>query len=113
MGAVVDRAQGGGLESMSRSMRSRPPPFPQSSTASLEAQDISTTPPPAPAPNNPSAPPPPMLPCLDVCRSAGWRVGSSDQILGFDCGGQQWVLEVVFPTGPHASVTSWWTRRHR
>jgi hypothetical protein len=27
-------------------------------------------------------------------RSAGFRVGYSDQILGFDCGGQQWVLEV-------------------
>ncbi len=27
-------------------------------------------------------------------RSAGTRVGYSDEILGFDCGGQQWVLEV-------------------
>ena len=27
-------------------------------------------------------------------RSSGVRVGWSDQILGFDCGGQQWVYEV-------------------
>lgn len=27
-------------------------------------------------------------------RSAGVRVGYSDEILGFDCGGQQWVMEV-------------------
>lgn len=32
-------------------------------------------------------------------RSAGVRVGWSDEILGFDCGGQQWVLEVAFPSG--------------
>lgn len=32
-------------------------------------------------------------------RSEGYRVGWSDQILGFDCGGEQWVLEVAFPTG--------------
>jgi L-galactono-1,4-lactone dehydrogenase len=32
-------------------------------------------------------------------RSRGFRVGWSDEILGFDCGGQQWVLEVAFPTG--------------
>ncbi|KAL3136486.1 hypothetical protein ABBQ38_005740 [Trebouxia sp. C0009 RCD-2024] len=32
-------------------------------------------------------------------RSEGYRVGWSDQMLGFDCGGQQWVLEVAFPTG--------------
>ncbi len=32
-------------------------------------------------------------------RSEGYRVGWSDQLLGFDCGGQQWVLEVAFPTG--------------
>ena len=32
-------------------------------------------------------------------RSEGYRVGRSDQILGFDCGGEQWVLEVAFPTG--------------
>ena len=27
-------------------------------------------------------------------RSGGVRLGWSDEILGFDCGGQQWVLEV-------------------
>jgi L-galactono-1,4-lactone dehydrogenase len=32
-------------------------------------------------------------------RSSGVRVGWSDEILGFDCGGQQWVLEVAFPIG--------------
>jgi L-galactono-1,4-lactone dehydrogenase len=32
-------------------------------------------------------------------RSRGFRIGWSDEILGFDCGGQQWVLEVAFPTG--------------
>ena len=32
-------------------------------------------------------------------KSSGVRVGWSDQILGFDCGGQQWVLEVAFPMG--------------
>ena len=32
-------------------------------------------------------------------RSAGVRVDWSDQILGFDCGGQQHVLEVAFPAG--------------
>ncbi|EIE19735.1 L-galactono-1,4-lactone dehydrogenase-like protein [Coccomyxa subellipsoidea C-169] len=32
-------------------------------------------------------------------RSEGYRVGWSDEILGFDCGGEQWVLEVAFPTG--------------
>jgi hypothetical protein len=32
-------------------------------------------------------------------RSEGFRTGWSDQLLGFDCGGQQWVLEVAFPTG--------------
>jgi L-galactono-1,4-lactone dehydrogenase len=31
-------------------------------------------------------------------RNSGHRVGWSDEILGFDCGGQQWVLEVAFPT---------------
>ncbi|GFR43860.1 hypothetical protein Agub_g4987, partial [Astrephomene gubernaculifera] len=30
-------------------------------------------------------------------RSAGVRVGYSDEVLGFDCGGQQWVMEVAFP----------------
>ena len=32
-------------------------------------------------------------------RSHGTRVDWSDQILGFDCGGQQHVLEVAFPCG--------------
>lgn len=32
-------------------------------------------------------------------RSEGYRMGWSDQLLGFDCGGEQWVLEVAFPTG--------------
>jgi L-galactono-1,4-lactone dehydrogenase len=27
-------------------------------------------------------------------RSSGVRSGWSDEILGFDCGGQQWVMEV-------------------
>ncbi|GIL70539.1 hypothetical protein Vretimale_3672 [Volvox reticuliferus] len=30
-------------------------------------------------------------------RSSGVRVGYSDELLSFDCGGQQWVLEVAFP----------------
>ncbi|KAG2498500.1 hypothetical protein HYH03_003751 [Edaphochlamys debaryana] len=33
-------------------------------------------------------------------KSSGARVGWSDDILGFDCGGQQWVLEVAFPVAP-------------
>lgn len=32
-------------------------------------------------------------------RCEGTRVGWSDELLGFDCGGQQWVLETAFPTG--------------
>lgn len=32
-------------------------------------------------------------------RSAGFRADDSTKILGFDCGGAQWVLEVVFPIG--------------
>lgn len=32
-------------------------------------------------------------------RCEGTRVGWSDELLGFDCGGQQWVLEVAFPAG--------------
>jgi len=31
--------------------------------------------------------------------------GKSDEILGFDCGGQQWVLEMAFPTGTLAEPT--------
>jgi len=37
--------------------------------------------------------------------SQGTRVGRSDEILGFDCGGQQWVLEMAFPTGTLESPT--------
>lgn len=32
-------------------------------------------------------------------RSAGFRADDSTKILGFDCGGAQWVLEVCFPIG--------------
>lgn len=32
-------------------------------------------------------------------RSQGTRVDYSDRILGFECGGQQWVNEVSFPVG--------------
>ena len=32
-------------------------------------------------------------------KSEGYRMGWSDEILGFDCGGQQWVSENCFPTG--------------
>eukprot|EP01026_Neomeris_dumetosa_P031392 TRINITY_DN24904_c0_g1_i1.p1 TRINITY_DN24904_c0_g1~~TRINITY_DN24904_c0_g1_i1.p1 ORF type:complete len:658 (-),score=88.13 TRINITY_DN24904_c0_g1_i1:404-2377(-) len=32
-------------------------------------------------------------------RSEGYRIDWSDKILGFDCGGQQHVLEVAFPAG--------------
>ena len=32
-------------------------------------------------------------------RSAGFKVDDSINILGFDCGGAQWVLEVCFPIG--------------
>merc|ERR1712196_148626 len=32
--------------------------------------------------------------------SAGTRVDWSDRVLGFECGGQQWVWENVFPVGP-------------
>ncbi len=43
----------------------------------------------------------------------GYRVGYSDQLLGFDCGGQQWVLEVAFPAGTvdkpsHADLKVWY-----
>lgn len=31
--------------------------------------------------------------------SEGFRVDWSDKLLGFECGGQQWVSEVVFPCG--------------
>lgn len=36
-------------------------------------------------------------------RSEGLRVGRADELLGFDCGGQQWVLEVAFETGTLAA----------
>lgn len=32
-------------------------------------------------------------------KSEGYRVGWNDEILGFDCGGQQWVSETCFPAG--------------
>ena len=32
-------------------------------------------------------------------KSEGYRLGWSDEILGFDCGGQQWVSETCFPAG--------------
>ena len=32
-------------------------------------------------------------------RSEGWQIQPSDKLLQFDCGGQQWVWEVCFPTG--------------
>ncbi len=31
--------------------------------------------------------------------SSGSRVGDSTDILGFDCGGEQWVYEVCIPMG--------------
>lgn len=38
-------------------------------------------------------------------KSEGYRVGWSDEILGFDCGGQQWVSETCFPAGTLAKPT--------
>jgi L-galactono-1,4-lactone dehydrogenase len=35
-------------------------------------------------------------------RAAGTRVGWSDELLGFDCGGEQWVHEVALPAGTAA-----------
>lgn len=32
-------------------------------------------------------------------KSEGYKVGWSDEILGFDCGGQQWVSEICLPVG--------------
>ena len=32
-------------------------------------------------------------------RSQGYRVDWSDRLLGFECGGQQWVSEVAMPCG--------------
>ena len=34
--------------------------------------------------------------------SEGWQIRPSDELLQFDCGGQQWVFEVCFPTGTYA-----------
>mmetsp|Transcript_3853 Transcript_3853/g.8408 ORF Transcript_3853/g.8408 Transcript_3853/m.8408 type:complete len:653 (+) Transcript_3853:104-2062(+) len=34
-------------------------------------------------------------------RSEGYQIKSSDQLLQFDCGGQQWVWEVCFPSGTY------------
>lgn len=31
----------------------------------------------------------------------GYRIAPSDKMLNFDCGGQQWVFEVCFPTGTY------------
>ncbi len=32
-------------------------------------------------------------------NSHGTRIDDSTNILGFDCGGEQWVMEVAFPMG--------------
>ena len=37
----------------------------------------------------------------------GIRVGYSDEILGFDCGGQQWVFEVALPCGTKDEPNGW------
>ncbi|KAL5570685.1 hypothetical protein UlMin_020282 [Ulmus minor] len=37
-------------------------------------------------------------------KSEGFKVGWSDEILGFDCGGQQWVSETCFPAGTIENV---------
>lgn len=38
-------------------------------------------------------------------KSEGYRVGWDDEILGFDCGGQQWVSETCFPSGTLAKLS--------
>lgn len=38
-------------------------------------------------------------------RSEGHRLDDSTNILGFDCGGEQWVLEVAFPMGSLDAAT--------
>lgn len=43
--------------------------------------------------------------------SEGTRVGWSDELLGFDCGGQQWVLEVAFPAGTVEQPDGRWAER--
>jgi len=37
-------------------------------------------------------------------RSQGQRVAWSEQVLGFECGGQQWVSEVCFPVKQHGDT---------
>lgn len=49
---------------------------------------------------------PPRLPAPALRCSEGMRVGWSDELLGFDCGGQQWVLETAFPAGTLAKPDS-------
>lgn len=39
-------------------------------------------------------------------KSQGTRIGWSDELLGFDCGGQQWVLEVAFPTEDTTTIAA-------
>lgn len=34
-------------------------------------------------------------------QNSGYQVAPSDKMLNFDCGGQQWVFEVCFPTGTY------------
>jgi len=34
--------------------------------------------------------------------SEGWQIRPSDELLQFDCGGQQWVFEMCLPTGTYA-----------
>lgn len=46
-------------------------------------------------------------------RNSGRRVGWSDELLGFDCGGQQWVLEVAFPTDTDTKSTQVWCTSYR
>lgn len=46
-------------------------------------------------------------------RNSGYRVGWSDELLGFDCGGQQWVLEVAFPTDTGTKSTQVWCKVYR
>ena len=49
-------------------------------------------------------------------RSQGKRVDFSDRILGFECGGQQWVNEVSFPVGtlekPNGKDLDYMVRQH-
>ena len=36
-------------------------------------------------------------------RAGGYRIDWSDKLLGFECGGQQWVSEVAFPCGTRSA----------